>query len=55
MTIKVQLQIVRKGTKYESYRITIPRAIIKAHDLDDKDFNLEFKGKKIILTPVGKD
>ena len=55
MTIRIQLQIVRKGTKYESYRVTIPRAIIKAHDLEESDFNLEFKGKKLILTPVDKE
>ena len=54
MTIKVQLQIVRKGTKYESYRITIPRAIIEAHNLRDNDFQLEIKGKNLILIPIKK-
>lgn len=54
MAIIIQLQIVRKGTKYESFRITIPRAIIEAHILRSKNFKLEVKGKKIILTPVEK-
>ncbi|HDZ61434.1 MAG TPA: AbrB/MazE/SpoVT family DNA-binding domain-containing protein [Candidatus Pacearchaeota archaeon] len=55
MTIRVKLQIVRKDTEYESYRITIPRAVINAHNLRDSDFSLEFKGEKIILTPVRKN
>ena len=52
MAIKIKLQIVREGTKYESYRITIPRAVIQAHNLRNKDFKLEIKGNKIILTPI---
>jgi len=54
MAIKLKLQIVREGTKYESYRLTIPRAVIQAHDLRDKDFELEIKNNKIILIPVKK-
>ena len=54
MAIKVKLQIVRAGTKYESYRITIPRAVIQAHNLRDKDFKLEVKGNKLVLVPVKK-
>lgn len=54
MAIIIQLQIVRKGTTYESYRITIPRAIIHAHDLRNKNFKLEVKGEKLILTPIKK-
>ena len=54
MAIILQLQIVRKGTTYESYRITIPRAIIEAHDLRNKNFKLEIKGKNILLIPVKK-
>ncbi len=55
MSIKLKLQIVREGTEYESYRLTIPRAVIQAHDLREKDFKLEIKGNKIILTPIEKD
>ena len=54
MAIKVKLQIVRAGTKYESYRITIPRAVIQAHNLRDMDFRLEIKNNNIILVPVKK-
>ena len=52
MAIRVKLQIVRKGTKYESFRVTIPRAIIGAHNMRNKEFVLEVKNKKIILTPI---
>ena len=55
MAIRLKLQIVREGTKYESYRLTIPRAVINAHDLRDKDFKLEIKGNKLVLTPVKKE
>lgn len=55
MAIQLKLQIVRKGTKYESYRITLPRAIVKANNLEDKDFKLELKGEQIVLTPVRKN
>jgi len=54
MSIKLKLQIVREGTEYESYRLTIPRAVIQAHNLREKDFKLEIKGNKIILIPVKK-
>ncbi len=53
MTIKVKLQIVRKGTKYESFRVTIPKVIIDEYDFKDKDFKLEVKKNNIILTPLG--
>ncbi len=55
MAIKLKLQIVRKGTKYESFRITIPRVIMDEYDFKDKDFKLEVKKNKIILIPVKKD
>lgn len=48
------MQIVREGTEYESYRITIPRAVIQAHGLRDKDFILEVKKDQLILKPVKK-
>lgn len=55
MSIKLKLQIIREGTKYESYRLTIPKAVIQAHNLMNKDFKLEIKGDKIILIPVKKN
>ena len=52
MGVIVPLQIVREGTKYESYRLSIPRALIHAHDLRDKDFELTVQKGKLILKPV---
>lgn len=54
MAIRLKLQVVRKGTKYESFRITIPRVIIDEYDFKNKDFKLEVKKNKIILTPIRK-
>jgi len=48
----LKLQVLRKGTKYESYRLAIPKAIVETHNLKDKDFKLEIKDKKLILTPI---
>lgn len=52
MAIRIKMQIVRKGTKYENYRVSIPKAIIEAHNMKDKDFTLEVKQDKIVLTSV---
>ena len=54
MALILKLQIIRKRTDYEGYRLTIPKAVVQAHNLRDKDFKLEVKGEKIILTPVRK-
>jgi len=54
MAIKIKMQIVRKGTKYENYRVSIPKAIIEGHNMKDKDFILEIKKGKILLTPTKK-
>ena len=48
----LKLQKVRPGTKYESYRISIPKSVIKHYKLEDSKFKLEIKGKKIILSPL---
>lgn len=50
----LKLQKVRPNTKYESYRISIPKSIIKHYKLEDCDFKLEIKGSKLILTPIKK-
>ena len=50
----LKLQKVRAGTKYESYRISIPKSIIVHYKLEDCEFKLEIKGKKLILTPIKK-
>lgn len=50
----LKLQKVRPNTKYESYRISIPKSIIEHLNLKDSKFKLEIKGKKLILTPLIK-
>ena len=48
----LKLQKLRKGTKYESYRLALPKAVIESHNWQNKDFKLEIKGKKIVLTTI---
>lgn len=52
MSIRLKVQIVREGTKYESYRLTLPRSLIHAHDLRGKDFDLTIRNGDLVLTPV---
>lgn len=52
MAITIKPQIIRKGTKDQSYRVHIPKAIIEANNWESKKFKLEVKNKKIVLTPV---
>ena len=47
----LKLQKVRANTKYESYRISLPKSIIEHLKLKDCKFKLEIKGRKLILTP----
>ncbi len=50
----LKLQKVRPRTKYESYRISIPKSIIEHLKIKDCKFKIEIKGKKLILTPIKK-
>lgn len=50
----LKIQKVRPNTKYESYRISIPKSIVKHYKLENSLFKLEVKGKKLILTPIKK-
>ena len=52
MPITLNLQILRKGTKYESYRISLPRDIILAKGWEKVKFKLELKGETIVLKPT---
>jgi bifunctional DNA-binding transcriptional regulator/antitoxin component of YhaV-PrlF toxin-antitoxin module len=45
----IKLQIVRKGTKYESYRITLPKSIVNALNLKNAELELKIEKGKIIL------
>ena len=48
----LKLQKLREGTKYESYRIAIPKSIIEHYKLQNSKFELMVKNKKLILTPL---
>ena len=53
--MRIKIQKLREGTKYQSYRIAIPKAIIESKKWEDKEFELEDKGDKLILRPVKKE
>ncbi len=48
----LKLQKVRPGTKYESYRISIPKSVVEHYRLEDSKFKLEVKAKRLILIPL---
>ena len=50
----LKIQKVRPNTKYESYRVSIPKAVIKHYKLENSLFKLEVKQGKLILTPIKK-
>lgn len=52
MSVILGLQVLRKGTKYESYRISLPKDIIEAKGWEKAKFKLELKENHIILKPV---
>ena len=47
----LNLQTLREGTKYASYRVTLPKDIIEAKGWEKTKFILELKGESIILRP----
>ena len=51
MSVIISLQTLREGTKYSSYRITLPKDIIEAKGWEHSQFFLELKGDSIILIP----
>ena len=52
MVIIIKPQIIREKTKYQGYRINIPKSIMEANNWEKKKFKLEIKKNKIILTPI---
>ena len=54
MPVILNLQKLREGTKYTSYRITLPKDIIEAKGWERISFTLELKGDSIILRPSKK-
>ena len=50
----LKLQKIRAGTKYESYRVSLPKSLIEFHNLQDALFLIEFKRGKLVLNPLNK-
>lgn len=55
MSTVVSLQVLRKGTPYTSYRITLPKSVIESKGWEKSRFKLELKGDAIVLKPVRDD
>ena len=54
MSVILNLQKLREGTKYVSYRISLPKDIIEAKNWENMKFKLELKGDTIVLKPIKK-
>ena len=54
MSVIVNLQILREGTQYASYRITLPKDIIEAKGWERSNFELELKEDAIVLKAIEK-
>ncbi len=52
MAITIKPQIIRAKTKYQGYRLNLPKSIIEGNNWEKKKFKLEVKKGKIVLTPV---
>lgn len=50
--MRVKIQKLREGTKYQGYRIALPKAIIESKGWEDSEFELEDKGDKLVLKAV---
>lgn len=50
--MRVKIQKLRAGTKYQSYRIALPKAIVESKKWEDSEFELEDKGDKLVLRKV---
>jgi len=48
----IKPQIIRKGTKYEGYRITLPKAIIESMGWTACVFRLELRRDRLVLIPI---
>ena len=52
MPVILNLQVLRKNTKYASYRISLPKDIIEAKHWENVRFKLELKEGNIVLKPI---
>lgn len=54
MPVILNLQTLREGTKYASYRITLPKNVIELKGWEKARFKMELKGDTIVLKPLKK-
>lgn len=47
--MRIKIQKLREGTKYQAYRIALPKAIIESKKWEDMEFELEDKGDRLVL------
>lgn len=52
--MRIKIQKLREGTDHQSYRIALPKAIIESKKWEDKEFELEDKGDRLVLKAVKK-
>jgi hypothetical protein len=50
--MRLKLQKVRPGEKYESYRLSIPKSIIHVHQLENCEFDVHFRDGNLIFKPI---
>ena len=50
--MRIKIQKLREGTDYQSYRIALPKAIIESKRWENVEFELEDKGKFLVLKPI---
>ncbi len=50
--MNLNIQKIREGTKYQCYRVSIPKSLIEAHKLENCKFRIEMENDNIILIPV---
>lgn len=54
MPVTLNLQVLREGTQYASYRVTLPKDIIEAKGWEKSKFKLELKEDGLVLKAVKK-
>jgi hypothetical protein len=52
--MRIKIQKLREGTKYQSYRIALPKAIIESKKWENIEFELEDKGDRLVLKATKK-
>lgn len=52
--MRIKIQKLREGTPYQSYRIALPKAVIESKKWENKEFELEDEGDRLVLKVVKK-